>query len=273
MDRMIIPSAPNPWCAAGPVMVVAGAATFAGVNAASTLLYRRGRVTIVTLYIIRSAAVYVMNGILVASREGLATAIRVLMLHTGSPSSTQLAWLRGVCAASMALGLNLSFLWLTCADAFTIFKGTSMIVTILMTSMCLGSAERLTFYEILCGVLVVVGIVLIAQPHALFGDHSPSHQAIHHEVPDASGPSHRSWTPHIGAGVSVALLSGSLSAGVGVLTRVLSHKDGGHEGHTPPEMLLSFLVAAMLVFFGGLALIGHAADLAQAPGGSCLHEW
>ena len=257
------------------MLVVAGAGTFAGVNAASTLLYRHGRVTIVTLYLIRSAAVYVMNGLFVASRDGLSTAWAVLTLRTGSPSSTRLACFRSMFAASMALGLNLSFLWLTCADAFTIFKGTSTLATIVITSTCLGSAERLTPYEVVCGALVVVGIALIAQPPALFalfgekllmGVHSPRHEALQHESPDATNQSQPSWTPHAGPGVSVAILSGSLSAGVGALTRVLSHKGGGHEGHTPPPMLLSFLVVTMFVFFGILALIGRASGLAHAAG-------
>ena len=72
------------WCAPGPLLVTAGAALFAGVNATSTALYRRGNVSVVVLYILRSAIMYIANAIIVALRDGSEAASNILLLRTGN---------------------------------------------------------------------------------------------------------------------------------------------------------------------------------------------
>ena len=265
------------WCAIGPVLVTLGAALFAGVNATSTALYRRGHVTIVTLYLIRSLLVYIVNGLLVFLREGRTPAVGVLLLRTGSEAATSLLWIRSILGATMALGLNLSFMWLTYADAFTAFKGTGTLTTILITRTCLGSGERLSAREVACGAFILLGITFIAQPPSLFGSsglfglqelvnttntHEPPQQP-HDDVPAASLPA---WTPHVSAGLTAAVLSGALSACSAALMRVLSQAGGAHDGLAPPSMLLSFLLVTMFMLFGAVALCANASGLAQRAG-------
>ena len=202
----------------GPILVTLAALIFAGANAAATGIYRRGG-TIVTTFLLRCTVVYVFNGLIVAHREGRAAALRVLLLRTGRRRSFLMAVARSLTGAFMGVLLNLSFVLLTFADAFTIFKGTDTIATIVLSRGFLGSSETLSARELGCGFLTIVGIILIAQPPMLFGS--------------TSGAA-------VGAmGVAVAITAGCGSGGFNFFTRALSRKGGPHEGYLPPAMLLS----------------------------------
>lgn len=66
----------------GWALVLLGALAFAGANAAGKGLYTRG-CTLVTVFLMRSALVYLFNGALVSARQGGSAAVRVLTLQTG----------------------------------------------------------------------------------------------------------------------------------------------------------------------------------------------
>ena len=229
---------------AGPLLVTIGAGLFACTNAASTALYRRGT-TPITVYLTRSVVVYLANGLLVALNENRAAAVDVLLLRTGSNAITRMVSFRGLCTSTMALGLSISFCWLTFADAFTVFKGIAILTTILITR-GLSREERLSLRELACGAITLVGVALIAQPPML------GFAGIAETV-----------SAHVGAGLVVAVLSGGLSACTGVLTRLLSQAG---EVHVPPALLLSCLMCAMFVFFSAVALIGRVTGLARLDG-------
>ena len=147
----------------GPLLVTTAACIFAAANACATGIYRRGG-TIVSTFLIRCAVVYMFNGLLCWWREGRDAATRVLLLRTGHRRSSLMAAARGVNGAFLGVLLNLSFVLLTFADAFTIFKGVDTVSTIAGSRLLLGSGERLQVVELLCGALTLLGIVLIAQP-------------------------------------------------------------------------------------------------------------
>ena len=69
----------------------------------------------------------------------------------------------------------------------------------------------------------------------------------------------------MGAGLSLAVAAGGLSAFSGALMRLLSQAGGPHDGHTPPAMLLSFLTVTMFACNGGAHLASRLAGLAEAP--------
>ena len=208
----------HPGCPRGPLLVTLAALIFAGANAAATGIYRRGG-TIVTVFLLRCMVVYLFNGLIVAHREGRDAARRVLLLRTGRRRSFLMAIARSLTGAFMGVLLNLSFVMLTFADAFTIFKGTDTIATIVLSRALLGSTETLSASELGCGLVTVLGITLIAQPPLLFGSAGGA----------AAGA----------AGVAVAITAGCGSGGFNFFTRALSRKGGAHEGHLPPAMLLS----------------------------------
>ena len=152
----------------GPFFVLFAAFLFAAANAVAKALYLRGH-TLVSVFLARCLVVYVVNSWIVACREGLASARRVLLLRTGRRASTQLAALRGLVralpcftpqaegvarsrvvandvrflhpgqvGAATGLGLNLSFVFLTLADAFTVFKGVDLLGTSALGRLALG---------------------------------------------------------------------------------------------------------------------------------------
>ena len=82
----------------GPFFVLFAAFLFAAANAVAKALYLRGH-TLVSVFLARCLVVYVVNSWIVACREGLASARRVLLLRTGRRASTQLAALRGLVRA------------------------------------------------------------------------------------------------------------------------------------------------------------------------------
>ena len=246
-----------PVCSLGPLLITSGAALFACTNAATTAYFRRGG-TVVTLYIVRCVILYLVNGALVAAREGRVAAARCLLLRTGRVETTRLVLLRSLNFAVMSLFMCFGYLLLTFSNAFTVMKGVDMLTAVLITRLCMGHSERLSAEELACGSLTLVGITLVARPTFLFRQNPPVDTA---EPADAD----------TATGLAVAALAGSLSAGVGVLTRLLSQAGGAHDGHAPPTTLLSCLNVTMLGWFGALALLGHASGLA-AHGGP-LFAW
>ena len=71
-------------CSPGALRIALGAALFALTNAFSTALYRNGGATVVSLYIVRSAIVYLINVLLVAWSEGREEASNVLFLRVSA---------------------------------------------------------------------------------------------------------------------------------------------------------------------------------------------
>jgi drug/metabolite transporter (DMT)-like permease len=223
--------------------VTAAACIFAGANAAATAIYRRGG-TLVTVFLIRCVVVYVFNGAIVARREGRAEAVRVLLLQTGRSRSSCMASARSLIGSILGILLNLSFVLLTFADAFTIFKGIDTVCTILVSRALLGSSERLALRELGCGALTFIGIFFIAQPPLFAGD-----------------------TLHVSlAGLLVAAAAGTASGGFNVFTRALSRKGGPHDGVLPPAMLLSYFMVFVFVTVALVALLAHLADLPSRDG-------
>ena len=229
----------------GPLLVTAAACTFAGANAAATAIYRRGG-TVVGTFLLRCVVVYIVNGAIVARNSGRAAAINTVLLRTGRRRSSHLAAARAFVGAVMGVLLNVSFVLLTFADAFTIFKGIDTLSTIALSRALLGSEERLSLREAGCGALTMLGIVLIAQPPFLFGADAAAHVTA--------------------GGLLVATMAGMGSGGFNFFTRLLSMKGGEHQEHLPPAMLLSFF---MVVVFSYVALIGaiaHVSGLSSVAG-------
>lgn len=231
--------------AKGPILVATGAALFACTNAASTAFYRRGG-TIITVYLIRCVVVYIANGITAAICEGKDVGRRVMLLQSGQSASSKFAYVRGLLGSAQALGLNIALVFVTFADAFTIFKGIDSVSTVLIARALLDSGERLALRELACGALTLAGVVLIAQPPLLFGASAAAHANAF--------------------ALAIAALAGSLSAGFSVITRVLSKVGGSHAAHLSPAMLLSHKLLVMFSFFAAVGLIGWATGLAEQPG-------
>lgn len=228
----------------GPLLVTTAAFIFAGANATATAIYRRGG-TVCTTFLLRCVMVYIFNGVLVACREGRAASLRVLLLRTGRTGSSCGATARSLVGAFMGVTMNVSFLFLTFGDAFTVFKGTDTISTVIVSRVTLGHSERLATRELACGGLTFVGIILIAQPPLLFGGGVRVVSA---------------------AGVAIAIVAGVGSAGFNVLTRALSRKGGPHEGHLPPPMLLSYFMCVVFACVGAIALLAETTGLSAVDG-------
>ena len=279
----------------GTFRVALGAAFFAATNAAATALYRRNGSTVVSLYIIRSPIIYLANVLLVSTlnqhtttnnNEGSdhprqETAIDVLLLRTGSHEASKLALLRSFLNSIKAVLLSVGFVFLTYADAFVIFKGVAVCGTIIVARKLLGGNEKLLPQELLCGIFVAIGILLIAPPTSLSSvfdsesESSPSSsrsllrrlvegyqtERILAEDEDDSGPD---WVPRQTAGVALVVSAGLLSAFSGTLMRLLSESAGPHKA--TPSMLLSYLMVLFFIVNGFVAIvigplvIGYEAD-------------
>ncbi|KAL1495477.1 hypothetical protein AB1Y20_016843 [Prymnesium parvum] len=242
----------------GALLVGTSAAFFALTNAASTALYRRGGCSVVSLYLLRSAVIYLANAALIAVREGSTAARGVLLLRTARLESARLVLFRSLLQSTMALGLSVAFVFLTYADAFTVFKGVAVLSTMVMTHACLEHGERLSLYELACGGMTFAGVILVAQPPLLFGHRADT---LPQPTPRPSTPQ---WTPRFGAGIAVAVVSGVISAVCGVLLRVLAKAGGQHD--MPPAMLLSFLVCVMFAFFSMVGIVCRVTGLSEAAG-------
>ena len=228
--------------ARGPTLVVLAALIFAGANACATAIYRRGG-TIATTFLIRCAVVYVFNGLLVAKREGGTAAKDVLLLRTGCRRSSFMAAARGGTGSFLGVCLNLSFVLLTFADSFSIFKGTDTVGTIMVSRVLLGSGEKLQLRELGCSALTLVGIVLVAQPPLLFGGGGDG-------------------TARVSAvGVLVAVTAGVASGLFNVFTRALTRAGGPHDGVLTPALLLSYFMVATWLNVLLVAIIAHVSGL------------
>ena len=264
----LIDPPPPARCTPGAARVATGAALFAVVNAAATALYRRGGASVVSLYVIRSPAVYLINAALVAVQDGRTAAVAVLLLRTGSEKASRLALTRSMLKSTAQFLLSVALFYATYSDAFTVFKGVSVLSTLLVARVLLGTGERLSARELGCGVLILCGIALIAQPAAIFGSALPLPPSPPPPPPLSSTTTAHGaeWVPRAGAGLAVAAVSGVLSAVSGSLVRMLSVTGGPHDGHATPALLLSFLTATMFAFFGSLHLGTRFSGLADVEG-------
>ena len=223
----------------GAALVLYAALSFAAANAFAKALYLRG-CTLVSVFLVRCLVVYLWNGALTAVREGCPTSCRVLTLRTGRIASNRMALTRGFVGAMTGIGLNLSFVFLTFADGFTVFKGCAL----------LGSAvgagflgERLNWRELCILLSTCVGLVFVAQPPLIFG------AATHRRALAAWSTGERA------AGIGAATFSGLCDAGFTLLTRQLS-REGRPLGAVSPALLLSYFMAAT---FGCVLVVGVAA--------------
>ena len=228
----------------GPSLVLCAAFLFAAANAVAKALYMRGN-TLVSVFLARCLVVYLANGALVACREGQASAGRVLLLRTGSFASSQMAALRGLVGAMTGIGLNLAFVFLTLADAFTIFKGVDLLGTNAISRLALG--EALSWRELGSGLLTLLGLLLVAQPPLLFGGAATAGARLS------------------AAGIAAATLGGLCSAAFNVLTRALS-REGRPLGAVSPAMLLSYFMVATFGCAGALGVGATASGLAARDG-------
>lgn len=270
----LIDAPPPARCTPGAVRVATGAALFALVNAAATALYRRGGASVVSLYVIRSPVVYLVNAALVAAQDGRAAAVAVVLLRTGSAQASRLALARSMLKSTSQFLLSVGLFYATYSNAFTVFKGVSVLSTLLVARVLVGSGERLSARELSCGIFILLGITLIAQPAAIFGSALPPQPPP--PPPPAAGAttavaatgaaSGAEWAPQVGVGLAVAAVSGVLSAVSGSLVRLLSASGGPHDGHATPALLLSFLTATMFTFFGSLHLGSRLAGLTEVEG-------
>ena len=272
--RMIIdlPSDVAAACSPGALRIALGAALFALTNGFSTALYRNGGASVVGLYVLRSAVLYGTNALLVGWTNGWSEAANVLLLRCGNSEAFRIALTRSLLNAVKACLLSISFVFMTYADAFTVFKGVSTFSTVIVARVLLGAGEQLSCYELLCGTITLIGIVLIAQPPAIFGEEhtalpppSPPPLALGLEAQDSATIAlAAAWTPRVGAGLAIATLSGVLSSFSGSLMRLLSNASGPFQ--LSPNMTLSFLMIVMVGLFGGVALVCRATRLTEAPG-------
>jgi len=233
----------------GPLLVTAAAFIFAGANCAATGIYRRGG-TVATTFMVRCAIVYFWNAALVGLREGRAAALRVLLLRTGRRRSSVLAATRGLTGAFMGVLMNVSFVLMTFADAFTVFKGVDTAATIVVSRTILGDGERLSVRELGAGFVTLCGLGLIAQPSFLFGG--------------AAGPGVDG--PAASIGMAVAVTAGVGSGGFNVFTRALSRRGGVHEPHLPPPMLLSYFMVVVELYVLLLAALAYTSGLSAREG-------
>jgi drug/metabolite transporter (DMT)-like permease len=225
----------------GPVLIALGAALFAFTNATSTALYRRGG-TVVTMCLIRCVVVYLANGFVMAFCVGKDAAVNVMLLRGGQRVSSMAALLRGLLGSVQALGLNVSLMFLTLADALTIFKGVDCASTVLIARVYLDSGEQLSRLELACGALTLAGIILIAQPPLLFGASAPHVNAL---------------------ALAAVVVAGTLSASHSVVTRLLSKVGNAH--YLSPSMLLSHKLVVTFGLFALFALVGKLTGLADTP--------
>ena len=254
--------------APGALRVASGAALFAVCNCVAVALYRRGGASVISLFVIRSPVVFLANGTLVYLREGRESAIDVLLLRTGSREATRLALLQSLFKSASQLLVCIAFVFLTYADAFTVFKGVSTISTVLIARVVLGRGESIALHELASGFLILTGIILIAQPPALFGHPSPPPPPPTPPPPLATpfvSSVAPEWAPRATAGLALAALSGCFSSGQATLMRLLSRAGGPHDGCTPPAMLFSFMTAVFFVWFGGVHLACRLGDLSERP--------
>lgn len=213
----------------GPALVLAGAWSFAGANAVAKSLYDRGLPEI-TLFLIRSLVVYLMNASVLLLRRQPRLLQAAIFLTVGSRRIFMLLILRSCLGFAAVLLLNVTMhYFLTFADTFAIFLGVVTCGTVLGARCLLGSGEQLGWRETGGGFVTVCGIVLITQPAAIFGGAQVQ-----------------------GVGVFTACLGGALCSGFNVCSRVLVRSDGTYQ--LSPSLLLSYYMVTIGLLSLAIAL-------------------
>lgn len=261
----------------GTLRVALGAALFAATNAAATALYRRKGSTVVSLYILRSPIIYAANALIVVvgnyyhrtrttttthnnnndsnrshsiqTSPPMMSATNVLLLQTGCQQASQLALIRSFLNAIKAVLLSIGFVFLTYADAFVVFKGVAVCGTLVVARTLVGVKEKLAPHELLCGLGVVVGILMIHPPQRFL----PTDVEDTTTTTDTIEATDTATTSLVG--MMVVVVSGLMSSVSGTLVRMLSETGGPHDGRAPPAMLLSYLMVVMFLINGSVAVV------------------
>lgn len=221
---------PTATSAAGPLLLVSGAAMFSSANCCAKALYVRQAINLVSLFLLRSLIVYLMNAVIVTLRR-YEPVRDVLGVRVRGRHTLALLVLRSAVGAAGIVLLNLSFAaFLTFADSFAIFMGVSTLLTIVGARALLGG-ERLGLRVLIGGAATLLGIGFITQPPAIFG----------------SG-----GTPVSAAGVAIAASAATLLSAFILLTRILTRKGGTHS--LSPAMMLSCYMVVLGVLCGGAVL-------------------
>lgn len=246
----------------GPVLLVTGALMFASANASAKVLYTHGAVNIISIFLLRSLVVYLMNAALVFAGVGGAprsAVAGVLLLRAGSRRTHMLTLMRSLLGAGGIVTLNISFAaFLTFADAFAIFLGLATMLSILGARFLLGASERSSWRVLLGGIATVVGIVFVTQPSAIFG-------AVDAEPPSA-------------VGVAVAVAAAVLISGFSLLTRLLSRTGPAATALVSPALLLSYYMVvlgccASVAMIGARLLPGETPSWARLVLPTCAKDW
>ncbi len=245
----------------GSALVLCGAFLFASANAIAKALYDRD-LNLVTLFVLRGAIIYCLNGAAVALHSGGAAARRVLTLRAGSRRLARLALTRSVIGLLAIAMLNLSYQIITLADAFALSLATMTTLTLALAPLAIGGSAEMASRGSLCGAaFALAGIVFVTQPSAIFGSTPPSATGV------ALG---------IGAGASFAcfnLLTRLLGRAAPPTaerstsdTAAVDNADRHPHAHAPlsPSLLLSYYMAVISLGALGVAVaaaIGTAAHI------------
>lgn len=235
--------------ALGSVLVVYAALSFGFQHLIAKALYLRG-FSVLSLCFFRSLALYLMNAIFAALAAGGSARAgwAVLTLRVDRRRDLVLALCRGFAGATGYLLLNLSFLFLTLADAFTLFLGIGALATIGLSRCVFDRNEALGPWEWVSGCLVFAGVVLVAQPPLLFGG---EHRAS-------------------AAGFAIIGAGAFLNNGVfNVLTRALGSAD--HPTPLSPSLLLSAYMLCLFVSSTVVALAARWSRLVYIDGFEWTH--
>ena len=164
----------------------------------------------------------------------------MLTLRTGKLASNRMALLRGLVGAMTGIGLNLSFVFLTFADGFTVFKGARCSAA---PSAPASSASASTGAS-----------SAFCCPRASASSSSRSRRSSL-APPRAAARWQRGARGERAAGIGAATFSGLCDAGFTLLTRQLS-REGRPLGAVSPALLLSYFMAAT---FGCVLVVGVVA--------------
>jgi len=195
------------------------------------------------------------------------SATNILLLQTGCRQASQLAAIRSFLNAIKAVLLSIGFVFLTYADAFVVFKGVAVCGTLVVARTMVGVQEKLAPQELLCGLGVVVGILMIHPPQRFLSEGDTTTATI--EATDTAITSL--------VGMIVVVVSGLMSSVSGTLVRMLSEAGGPHDGRAPPAMLLSYLMVVMFLINGTVALVFRYVikvdEIPQSPSSSSPWSW
>ena len=219
----------------GCVSLLVGASLFASANVLAKAIYGRGA-SLVSLFLVRGVAVYLLNVALEAFRAGRAAAVRVATLRVGSRRVACLCCLRSVAGFMGITLLNISFQRMVLADSFALTLGVLTLTTVVYARCCLGRSERISPRMLVGGVVGILGMMLVTQPPALFGGASPSL-----------------------AGVLLAIGAGSLFGLFGVLSRVLGRARTGACVAASPATLVAWYMVVIEIGSLLVALLARAA--------------